>query len=66
MRHVLVAATVLFVLSSEALAWSDAGHKIISSVAFLRLTEAERDKVSEILREHPGSNRISSTRCPRA
>jgi hypothetical protein len=53
MRRVVIAITVLFLLSSPALAWFDAGHKIIASIAFLRLTEAERDKVSEILRKHP-------------
>ena len=53
MRRALFAATVFVVVSSQALAWSDAGHKIVASIAFARLTPKEREKVVEILREHP-------------
>jgi hypothetical protein len=53
MRRVLVVLTISFLLTSQALAWSDAGHKIIASIAFMRLTDDERDHVIDILREHP-------------
>ncbi len=53
MRRAALVATVFVVLSSQALAWSDAGHKIIASIAFSRLTPQDRQKVIEILREHP-------------
>jgi len=53
MRRPFLAATILFLLTSQALAWSDAGHKIVASIAFARLTPKEREKVVESLREHP-------------
>ena len=37
LRRILAAWTIVLV-SSQALAWSDAGHKIIASIAFARLT----------------------------
>lgn len=53
MRRILAAWTIVLVVSSQALAWSDAGHKIIASIAFARLTEAEHGNVIEILQAHP-------------
>src|SRR5262249_12293299 len=53
MRRGVIAVTVLTLVSSQALAWSDAGHKIITSIAFSRLTVEQRQKVVEILQEHP-------------
>src|SRR5262245_2813910 len=53
MRRALLAATIVLVTSTEILAWSDAGHKIIASIAFRRLTAEEREKAVAILREHP-------------
>ncbi len=38
MRRALFAGTILFLLTPQALAWSDAGHKIIASIAFERRT----------------------------
>src|SRR5262245_58446176 len=53
MHRALFAVTVLTLFSPQAMAWSDAGHKIIASIAFNRLTPEEREKVVAILREHP-------------
>jgi hypothetical protein len=53
MRCLFAAATIVIVISSQALAWSAAGHKFVASIAFSRLTPAEREKVIQILREHP-------------
>jgi|SRR5579872_7504521 len=53
MRRLALAATLIFVIASQAMAWSAAGHKFVASIAFARLTPAEREKVIEVLREHP-------------
>src|SRR5262245_16910186 len=53
MRRLLAAVTILLVVSSQALAWSDAGHKIVASIAYSRLTPAERENVVTILSNHP-------------
>jgi hypothetical protein len=53
MRRMLVATSILFLLTSQALAWSEAGHKIIASIAFARLTPDEREKVLHVLVQHP-------------
>jgi hypothetical protein len=53
MHRSLAAVTILLVLASQALAWSDAGHKIVASIALSGLTPAEREKVVTILSKHP-------------
>jgi hypothetical protein len=53
MRRLALAATLLVVLSSQVLAWSDAGHKIVASIAFRQLTPDGQAKVVAILRNHP-------------
>jgi hypothetical protein len=53
MRRALFATTIFVLISSQALAWSDAGHKVVASIAYARLNLKEREKVVEILREHP-------------
>jgi len=53
MRHLFCLITVVLLTCSQAVAWSDAGHKFVASIAFARLTDAERDKVVAILRAHP-------------
>src|SRR5262245_47018286 len=53
MRRTFFATTILFLFCSQALAWSDAGHKIVASIALSRLSPAERDKVITILSHHP-------------
>jgi len=44
---------LLFGPVASALAWADAGHKIIASIAFRQLTPAEREKIVAILKAHP-------------
>jgi len=53
MRRAICVVTVFLVASSQAFAWSDAGHKIIASIAFSKLNPAERKKVVRILVDHP-------------
>jgi hypothetical protein len=51
----------LFVLSiaawlfsaSPALAWNATGHKIIASIAFRQLSEAEQGRIVDVLKRHP-------------
>jgi hypothetical protein len=38
---------------ASAYGWSDAGHKIVASIAFRQLTPAEQQKVVAILEAHP-------------
>jgi S1/P1 Nuclease len=53
MRRIFCVLTIVLVASSQAFAWSDAGHKIIASIAFSRLTEDERTTVVGMLTDHP-------------
>jgi hypothetical protein len=50
--RVLLSAAILFA-SAPAHAWSEAGHRIISSIAFRQLTPAEQDRIVTILKQHP-------------
>uniref|UniRef100_A0A7C2NXG5 S1/P1 Nuclease n=1 Tax=Schlesneria paludicola TaxID=360056 RepID=A0A7C2NXG5_9PLAN len=50
-RSVLVVCLVLW--ASPALAWWDAGHKIIAAIAFRRLTPEQQQSVVTILQAHP-------------
>lgn len=53
MRRFLLCITIVFAIGSPVWAWSAAGHKYVASIAFARLTPAERAKVVAILQEHP-------------
>jgi hypothetical protein len=53
MRRLLCALVLSISTACPVLAWSDAGHKIVASIAFSRLTPVERQRVVDILREHP-------------
>src|SRR5579872_3376046 len=53
MRRVFCVLTIVLVVSSQAFAWSAAGHKIVASIAFARLTPEQQGKVVALLREHP-------------
>ena len=50
MRCAAIATALIFTVSSQVLAWSEAGHKIVASIAFGRLTPDVRNKVVAILR----------------
>jgi len=51
-RFTLTTVTVL-VVSSPVLAWHDAGHKIIASIAFRQLAPAQQTALVTLLKEHP-------------
>ncbi|HTQ39799.1 MAG TPA: S1/P1 nuclease [Pirellulales bacterium] len=52
MHRILIAALVA-AATSTALAWSEAGHKIVGSIAFRQLTPDQQDKIVAILKNHP-------------
>ncbi len=58
-RLVAVLSAFLCVSVSDALAWGDAGHRIISDIAWPRLTEESRTRIQAILKsETPGDAAI--------
>ena len=48
-----VAAALLIVLSEPARAWNDAGHMVVARIAWLRLTEPQRQAVFARMQAHP-------------
>jgi hypothetical protein len=52
MRRVLWSLS-LMALCSQALAWSEAGHKIVGSIAYRQLTAEQQTKLVAILKKHP-------------
>ena len=52
MRQVLALVAVLL-SCSQSFAWSAKGHKIIASICYRQMTEAQRNAVVEILKKHP-------------
>ncbi len=46
-------ALSLMALCSQALAWSEAGHKIVGSIAYRQLTAEQQAKLVAILKKHP-------------
>jgi hypothetical protein len=53
MRRLLVAVLLIAATCSQVLAWSEAGHKIIGSIAFRQLTPDQQAKIVAILKNHP-------------
>lgn len=53
MRRLAWLAMALVLAPSQAPAWSDAGHKIVASIAFARLSSNERAKIVASLKSHP-------------
>lgn len=54
LRNVLgVFVLALLLLNSSAFGWGARGHKIIGSIAYLKLSPQARQKVAELLRHHP-------------
>jgi hypothetical protein len=49
----LVALFTWLALVPQAMAWNAVGHYLVAKVAFARLNEQERQKVIDILKEHP-------------
>ncbi|MFM9960555.1 MAG: S1/P1 nuclease [Planctomycetaceae bacterium] len=46
-------ASLLIALSGPARAWNDAGHMVVARIAWLRLTQPEREAVFTRLKAHP-------------
>lgn len=63
-RVCLVMFGVLIVLANPAFAWNDAGHMLIARIAWLRMTPAERAKVSDVLKQHPHYESYLIAKCP--
>lgn len=53
MRSVLTATLLIGLLASRAEAWSEAGHRIIASIAFRQLTTAQQSRLVRLLEHHP-------------
>lgn len=53
MRTSLLAAALLAVLSSPALAWNNKGHMVVARLAYLKLSPEERAAAYAILKKHP-------------
>jgi hypothetical protein len=51
MIRVLFAAAVLFPV--QAFAWNALGHKVVADIAWQTLDEAQRAKITDVLRRHP-------------
>lgn len=52
------------IVAEPARAWNDAGHMLIARIAWLRMTPAERTKVSDILKKHPHYESYLIDKCP--
>lgn len=62
---ILVVAVIASVACSAPVrAWNDAGHMLIARIAWLRMTPAERAKVSEVLKQHPHYGSYLIAKCP--
>lgn len=53
LRHFVLALFALTLLASSANGWNKDGHQVVATIAFDRLTPAERTACAEILRQHP-------------
>lgn len=53
MRFFALVATVVLVVSSQALAWHEGGHKIVASIAFRQLSADGKSAVVALLKKHP-------------
>ncbi len=49
----LLVATLLLLVTSQAHAWSEAGHRITGSIAFRQLTPDQQAQIVAILKQHP-------------
>lgn len=49
----LLAFVLLLLLASEASACNEKGHYVVCRLAWLQMTEAQRDKLTSILQKHP-------------
>jgi len=52
MRRILL-ITAITAVATTALAWSEAGHKLVGSIAFRQLTPDQQAKIVAILKNHP-------------
>ena len=53
MRLVLIASLLVGLLAGRAEAWSEAGHRIIASIAFRQLTAPQQSRLVRLLEQHP-------------
>ncbi|HEY4308587.1 MAG TPA: S1/P1 nuclease [Pirellulales bacterium] len=52
-RIVTLACLLLLFPASAVRGWSEAGHKIIASIAFRQLSPAQQSKLAALLKQHP-------------
>lgn len=54
----------ILIASESARAWNDAGHMLVARIAWLRMTPAERSKVTDLLKKHPHYESYLIAKCP--
>src|SRR5471030_2863363 len=59
-----IAASVLGLSASLTYGWGPAGHKIVASIAFRRLTVEEQQIIVDLLRQHPRFSEDFQDRMP--
>ncbi|WP_254514045.1 S1/P1 nuclease [Anatilimnocola floriformis] len=52
-RRILISLIILLLIAPPAHAWNAVGHSVIAKIAYARLTPAERQKVFDVLKQHP-------------
>jgi hypothetical protein len=52
-RHVLSCCFIFALAAQPALAWNAVGHYLVAKIAYAQLTPEERQKVVDVLKEHP-------------
>lgn len=53
LRYIFVPLCILSLLAPPASAWNAVGHSVIAKIAYARLKPEERQKVFDILKQHP-------------
>ncbi len=53
MRSAITTAVLVLFITSQALAWNVAGHKIVASIAYRQLSPEERAKLAQWIAGHP-------------
>ena len=58
LRYVLVPLYILLFVCPPVHAWNAVGHSLVAKIAYARLKPDERQKVVDILKQHPHYRRI--------
>lgn len=64
LRVFIIPLCILLFLAPPAKAWNAVGHSLVAKIAFARLLPEERQKVIDILKQHPHYNSYLSDNVP--